>query len=299
MDRKRNTPPQTKRAVMVIGIDGCRRDLFYEYVLSKGRPMGVQSLNAWNLNHDYASCEKKRIVPQSGELTSDERIKKRAKWKTMAGWTATITGMNNDKTHVIDNGEQSMMNYWTMNHRSFLEYAYANGYRTCAVGRPNVIGCGKSHNDSGVLDYTKLSHWSSVAVRHGGPTGDEINTTFVIDHIGETDAAFVHLDSTDQAGHAFGWGSDEYMDAIRLVDENVERLVHATQNDGREWLILLTSDHGGFGLGHGHDELWDQCIPFLSNLPLKGSTARQYDAAPTAMAYLGVKHPKMDGKNML
>ncbi|MCH1867163.1 alkaline phosphatase family protein [Nocardioides sp. CFH 31398] len=65
--------------------------------------------------------------------------------------------------------------------------------------------------------------------------------------------SFVHLAIPDVMGHAHGWGSDEYLDAVRYVDQVVGELMDTIESRPRlrdRTTVLLTSDHGGAGLGH-------------------------------------------------
>jgi len=69
------------------------------------------------------------------------------------------------------------------------------------------------------------------------------------------DLFFIHLDSIDSAGHRSGYSlhSTHYLNAIQEVDKLIGTLVQALhsrknildKNEQEEWLLVLTSDHGG------------------------------------------------------
>ncbi|MGD9637365.1 MAG: alkaline phosphatase family protein, partial [Pirellulales bacterium] len=66
--------------------------------------------------------------------------------------------------------------------------------------------------------------------------------------------AFVHCADTDVAGHDSGWGSLAYIQALRAVDVylgQVFALVEGDANLAGKTSIVLTTDHGGSGTGHG------------------------------------------------
>ncbi|MCH1866709.1 alkaline phosphatase family protein [Nocardioides sp. CFH 31398] len=68
------------------------------------------------------------------------------------------------------------------------------------------------------------------------------------------DFLFVHLAQPDNAGHASGWMSAPYLDAVEDADASVGRLlevVDATPELRRDTVVVLTTDHGGRGRGHG------------------------------------------------
>lgn len=79
---------------------------------------------------------------------------------------------------------------------------------------------------------------------------------------------FLHLAAPDVAGHAHGWGSEEYADAVRAVDGWLADLLDTVAGEKvlREHLTLvLTADHGGAGTGHADPERpEDYRIPFLA-----------------------------------
>ena len=64
-------------------------------------------------------------------------------------------------------------------------------------------------------------------------------------------------------------------------------------NASREdWLVIVTTDHGGAGLDHGPKDAENRTIPFIvsgpgaSGVSLAG--ASHLDVTPTALAWLGV-----------
>lgn len=65
--------------------------------------------------------------------------------------------------------------------------------------------------------------------------------------------AFLHLDHVDHAGHTYGHGSDAYYQSISKTDTLVGRVLSGIKAAGIEknTLVIITSDHGGLGYGHG------------------------------------------------
>src|SRR5687767_7723592 len=66
--------------------------------------------------------------------------------------------------------------------------------------------------------------------------------------------ALVHYHDTDTAGHASGWMGTSYFAALELVDAQLGRIFSAVEGSpalaGRT-AVVVTSDHGGEGAGHG------------------------------------------------
>ncbi|TAJ70216.1 MAG: phosphodiesterase [Phenylobacterium sp.] len=110
---------------------------------------------------------------------------------------------------------------------------------------------------------------------------------------------FVHFDNVDHAGHADGHGTAHYYEAVAKADELIGRIRQATVDAGiaDQTVILVTSDHGGVGKGHGGESLAELEIPWIAygkainpgvqlDLPIN-----TFDTAATAAWLLGAKVP--------
>lgn len=80
---------------------------------------------------------------------------------------------------------------------------------------------------------------------------------------------FLHLALPDVAGHASGWMSPAYLDAVAETDSLVGELLDAVDSTPRltkRLVVVLTSDHGGPPGEKGHDDasdVEDFRIPFV------------------------------------
>lgn len=85
------------------------------------------------------------------------------------------------------------------------------------------------------------------------------------------DAMFVYFDECDLAGHASGFSPNNpiYMNAIETVDGHIGSIMTALQNRpgyaDEEWIILLTTDHGGIGNGHGGNSSQERGIWWIGS----------------------------------
>ena len=100
---------------------------------------------------------------------------------------------------------------------------------------------------------------------------------------------FIHIDALDHKGHAFGQGSLEYYEELTLVDERVHQIVEGVKKAGiyDDSIIILTSDHGHYGTGHGGTTMLEMETPFViwgkgvkKNHEIK-ETVLEYDIAAT------------------
>lgn len=115
----------------------------------------------------------------------------------------------------------------------------------------------------------------------------------------KADLTFVHFDHIDHAGHKYGHGSPEYYKAIEKADQFLKQIMNSIKkaNMENETLVIVSSDHGGKGKGHGGETMGEMEIPFI--IWGKGvkknheiiHTVYQYDNAATVAFALGVKQP--------
>ncbi|MDQ8736118.1 alkaline phosphatase family protein [Paenibacillus sp. LHD-38] len=95
---------------------------------------------------------------------------------------------------------------------------------------------------------------------------DETTTQKTVDYI-KTEGLnarniFVHLDEVDVAGHTHGYYTPKFYEQAQKADQYVGQIVQALEEAGlmEDTLIVLTSDHGGKGKGHGGSSPEEQTI---------------------------------------
>lgn len=92
----------------------------------------------------------------------------------------------------------------------------------------------------------------------------------------DPDAMFVYFGSVDECGHgaidersSFSPESSLYLNAISHVDSHIGELVRAMrmrpQFTDEDWLVLICTDHGGRGNGHGGDSIAERNIWLLAH----------------------------------
>ncbi len=106
--------------------------------------------------------------------------------------------------------------------------------------------------------------------------------------------AFVYLGGTDIAGHAFGWMSDGYLQAIAHADRCIGTVLDALPPD---CTVMVTSDHGGHDQTHGTDCEEDMTTPLIvagASVPagrIIEHPVQITDIAPTIAHHFGVTPP--------
>jgi arylsulfatase A-like enzyme len=118
------------------------------------------------------------------------------------------------------------------------------------------------------------------------------------------DVSFIHLQEPDRDGHAHGWMSDDYLDAVEQSDVYVGQILAALESAGtlEETLVLVTADHGGYERTHSADRPEVKDIPFIARGPEVPQGAEilsplsTSDVAPTILLALGLAvPPEMEG----
>lgn len=138
----------------------------------------------------------------------------------------------------------------------------------------------------------------------GRPAMNDQVTDAAIAHLqkGYTDFAFLYLGYTDYAGHAFGWMSEAYMEAIRNSWRNIERVMASLTE---EYAVIITADHGGHDRIHGTELPEDMQIPLIMtgngiDLTCIPENANIKDIAPTVVRLLGISpDPEWEGTGLI
>jgi hypothetical protein len=104
------------------------------------------------------------------------------------------------------------------------------------------------------------------------------------------DLMFVHLPQTDLTGHAQGWMSPDYLDAVAGADRAVGRVLGVLPVGTT---VIVTADHGGHGWNHGTSKGVDTTIPWIVAGPrvrprALATRVHTTDTAATAAWVLGV-----------
>ncbi len=112
----------------------------------------------------------------------------------------------------------------------------------------------------------------------------EVATRAVGEAMAGFDLMFVHLPQTDLTGHAQGWMSAAYLDAIAGADRAVGRVLAALPAGTT---VMVTADHGGHDFNHGTTQPAAMLIPWVVAGPrvaVRTLTTRDRASGATAPA---------------
>jgi len=282
------------KKVLFIGIDGCRFDAI----------QAAKTTHLALLIGEGAYANNTLIL--GDRQTQNDTV-------SGPGWSSLLTGVWADKHGVNDNDFKNhrLRDYpdffvrlksqrpdalcvsladWAPLHLNIVTGAHPA--RT--VLRPHVTAQGKVEQDYEQADEATAEEASAI-LASSDPT-----------------AMFVYFGQVDETGHKRGFhpSVEPYVKAIQTVDSYVGRVLAALQSrksyGDEDWLILVSSDHGGKGTGHGgghrEPEILNSFLILHGPAIKPGKLDQQtylVDVPVTALTHLGVTlEPawKLDGK---
>ena len=223
---------QDAKKVLVIGIDGCRPDALEVAstpVIDQLIASGIYSPDA--LNDD---------ITISGP-----------------GWSAILCGVWSEKHLVVDNSF-SVDDYDT--YPSFFQ---------------------RLEDYDSELHTVSICHWSPINDMIVGDDADfKMNVSSDVTVASEAsaylrdndpDVMFLHFDEADGVGHSFGFSPDvpQYVSKIEEIDGLIAVVIQAIEDRPtflqEDWLILITTDHGGLGTSHGGSSIEEENVFVLAS----------------------------------
>jgi predicted AlkP superfamily pyrophosphatase or phosphodiesterase len=121
----------------------------------------------------------------------------------------------------------------------------------------------------------------------------------------EPDFFFIYLEGVDQAGHAGGWMSRAYLEALEIADAAVGIVREALADTGldKKTAVILHSDHGGSGHHHQERRAENLTVPWIASGPgirsgiTLSTPVSVLDTAPTLARILGIPaHYSWEGR---
>ena len=254
-----------QKKILLIGIDGCRSD-----ALILANTPNIDQLVNNGVFIPNASCSIKNQRTRSGP-----------------GWSTMLTGVWYDKHGVASNSFKgsNIEKYPSFNvliKRKNKNFKMASFVMWRTIEKHIIKGTGEyykffsKYNDELAIDVSKYITQSN------------------------DDVIFIDFDHVDRAGHIFEFNpkGKRYVNAIEKVDKYVGLIVESMQKrDGyqnEDWLIVITSDHGGIKRNHGGQSIHEKTIPIiLSGSSFKGKkiTRKAYlsDIVPTIFNHFKVE----------
>ncbi len=218
---------QAEKKVLIIGIDGCRPD-----ALAVANTPNLDGLIANGLYSPDA-------------LNDDITI-------SGPGWSAILCGVWSDK-HLVTGNNFGGNNYEEYPSIFKLLDEVDPDYHTVSICHWGPI------NDNIVQDQAdfKLNVGTDQEVASQAANYLAVN---------DLDVVFLHFDDVDIAGHGNGFSPTvpAYVGTIETTDVHVGTVLQALEQrpnyDEEDWLILVSTDHGGLGTSHGGNSLEERNV---------------------------------------
>ncbi|MBW1761383.1 MAG: alkaline phosphatase family protein [Deltaproteobacteria bacterium] len=211
------------------------------------------------------------------------------------GWSSILTGVWVDKHGVEDNG------FDDARYDEYPHFFARVREKNPAAYLSSFVTWGPINDD--ILASAEANAAFSPQDAGNSAEGDSAVTAAVVAHLAaETpDVVFVQLDDIDYQGHRAGFSpmAPEYASAVETVDSQVGEMVDAIvarpTYSMEDWLVVLTTDHGGNGVLHGLQSDEERTIFIIASggsavrgrvvSPGPGHTA----VPPTVMKHLGLE----------
>jgi len=248
------------RRALVVGLDGVRGD-----------------------SVDPASTPNLDLLRSHAMWTDEASTQLQAATSSGPGWTSILTGVDADKHLITSNGNYGNRD---LAYPSFLWRLRDAGFSTAAWTSWDPIF--DSIMEADATDDGGVGDDASV-------TADLADSLLLDDH----DASFIHIDNIDGAGHSTGFTpvNPTYLSAIATADAQIGDLLDAILARptiaSEEWMVVVSTDHGGIGNSHGCLTWECRDIPLLvagpsvNTAPAPGFVSH-LDVAPTVLDFLGL-----------
>lgn len=245
---------KTEKKAIVIGYDGCRADAL---TFTESNFSGVNKMLKGGASLNYVYCGGVNYPEVNTQDTS-----------TAPGWCSVLTGVWADKTGITGNGITKSLEYKTL-----MTSLTEDG----TIDSANFVTIWDGHFEADNSTYKLEKEYCeenrlNVKFNHCSTNTIAANTAIKDIKQGDcSDFIFAIYEGTDGAGHAFGFSTNNpiYQAGYVLNDLLAYRTINAIESretyETEDWLIIITSDHGGFGTGHGGPSIQERMVFIVAN----------------------------------
>lgn len=251
------TPAEGKtNKSIVIAFDGARAD-----ALSTISLKGDQDPNNLGINTMYSGINSLRkdgglYLSYCGGVEGDKKTKQAT--STEPGFATLLTGKWGVETGVIDNG--IVMNAST---DTMLKKYAKLGKKTAFTATWDFHFTELLKNEVDNPQTNQIFNNSTNEI-----DTHNFNKTAINDG---TDVIFTIYETPDNVGHTSGYGNQNsaYTKAVRDSDNFAYDLIQTIEaRENEDWLIIITTDHGGVKNGHGAQSMYERITWLATNKKL-------------------------------
>lgn len=246
---------KTEKKAIVIGYDGCRVDNFT--LLNNENESAINTLINDGGSCVYSYCGGVNYPEKNTQMTS-----------TAPGWCSMLTGVLADTHGVYKNYQPKAVEpktlFITLEEDKLIDssafYVSWKGHFT--KEKATYVN---------ELEYIEQNGLNSVFLRAENDAGTVDNVLADLKRDDCSDFIFLTLEYTDHSGHNTGFSLDnpEYVEGFYNADkagaEFIEAIKARPTYDNEDWLIIITTDHGGVLKNHGGSSFCERLTFIVSN----------------------------------
>ena len=245
---------KTVKKAIIIGYDGCRADILAE---ARDEKSAINLMLADGASINLAYCGGINYPATNVQDTS-----------TAPGWCSILTGEWANVTGVTANGITKSMDTKTL-----LTSLTENG----TIDKASFITKWGGHFTAKNSTYKLEKEYceqKGLNVNFNKCENDEASHVATLAEVSSANCAdftFVIYEPTDSTGHnkGFSFNNPKYKEAFRQADEYGYETIQAIKNRStyatEDWLIIITSDHGGIKTKHGGPSIHERMTFIVTN----------------------------------
>ena len=249
---------KTEKKAIIIGYDGCRADVLKEMRNEKSAIYTMLNDGA-TINLSY--CGGVNYPALNTQDTS-----------TAPGWCSILTGVWADQHGITANSITKSLDYKTL---------LTTLVEDKTIDSSTFITKWKGHFDRKNATYLEEKEYcenNNINVAFNRCKNDEASHEFTLNEIKKNDCAdfiFVIYEPTDSTGHNKGFtiNNPEYVAAFQTADyygaETISQIRQRETYNTEDWLIIITSDHGGIGTDHGNASIQERMTFIVTNKEIR------------------------------
>ena len=238
---------KTEKKAIIIGYDGCRADILTEIQQENS---AITTLLENGATFNLAYCGGVEYPEKNTQATS-----------TAPGWCSVLTGKWADEHSITGNDITKEVEPKTL-----LTSLVEDGVIDSSSFITKWAGHFSRDNATYLLEK-EYCEKNDLAVSFNKCKNDKASLDFTLEEIEKENCAdflFVIYEQTDSVGHSFGfsYNNPRYKEALREIDsygyETLKAIRERETYDSEDWLVIVTSDHGGINTDHGGDSIQER-----------------------------------------
>lgn len=238
---------KTVKKAILIGYDGCRADILNEI---RNGESGIKALTDSGAELRLSYCGGVNYPEINTQDTS-----------TAPGWCSILTGKWADEHGITGNDITKNLDTKTL---------FISLTEDKTIGSAVFVTKWAGHfsrKDATYLDEKAYCEENNLPVSFKKCLNDKASFSYTLKELSKDscpDFIFTILEPTDAAGHGkgFSYNNPAYKEAFQREDSYALELITALKSRStfseEDWLVVITSDHGGIGTGHGHESIQER-----------------------------------------